>query len=125
PVLDLSDEQFDLTTDEGMYYVWESLANLQTNDGAYELILGFVRDRQGAEGDIQGYTFGLPANIITESDGDMQATVAHEIAHCYQVGDEYPGGSMNNAVNPAPYGMEGSEWDNSEVTVLSDKAFVT
>ncbi|MEG2315349.1 MAG: hypothetical protein RSC91_03970 [Clostridia bacterium] len=125
PVLDLSDEQFDLTTDEGMYYVWESLANLQTNDSAYELILGFVRDRQGAEGDIQGYTFGLPANIITESDGDMQATVAHEIAHCYQVGDEYPGGSMNNAVNPAPYGMEGSEWDNSEVTVLSDKAFVT
>ncbi|MEG2950571.1 MAG: hypothetical protein RR946_07765 [Clostridia bacterium] len=124
PELDLSGEQFDLTTDDGMYLVWESVANLQTHDSAYELILGFVPNRQGADGDIQGYTFGLPANIITESDGDMQPTVAHEIAHCYSVGDEYPGGAINSAVNPAPYGMEGSDWSDRDITVLSDKAFV-
>ena len=123
PMLDLSDEQFDLTTDDGMYYVWESLANLQTPNQDYELILGFVRDRQG-NGDIQGYTYGLPANIITESDGDMQPTVAHEIAHCYSVGDEYPGGAINDAVNPAPYGMEGSDWEDRDITVQSTRQFV-
>ena len=122
PMLDLSDERFDLTTDDGMYYAWESLANLQTPNQDYELILGFVRYRQG-NGDIQGYTYGLPANIITESDGDMQPTVAHEIAHCYSVGDEYPGGAINDAVNPAPYGMEGSDWEDRDITVQSTRQF--
>ncbi|MEG2152143.1 MAG: hypothetical protein RRZ71_02665 [Clostridia bacterium] len=123
PSLDLSDISYDLTTDEGMFNVWSALTNLQTPNNDYELILGFVRNRQG-EGNTQGYTYGLPANIITESDGDMQPTVAHEIAHCYQVGDEYPGGAINPAINPAPCGMEGSDWNNRDETIVSNKQFV-
>ncbi|MDD3244006.1 MAG: hypothetical protein PHD32_09820 [Eubacteriales bacterium] len=122
--LDLSDASYDLTTDEGQYNVWAALAALQTPSNDYELILGFVRERQGADGTTQGYTYGLPANIITESDGDMQPTVAHEIAHCYNVGDEYPGGAINNAVNPAPYGMEGSDWSNRDATISGNKEAV-
>lgn len=122
--LDLSDDKYDLTTDDGQYYVWEALTQLQTQNNDYELILGFVRDRQGADGTTQGYTYGSPANIITESDGDMQPTVAHEIAHCYNVGDEYEGGSINNAVNPAPYGMSGSDWVNRDLTVSGNKKAV-
>ncbi len=124
--LDLSDNKYDLTTDEGCFNVWEALSKLQTPNNDYELILGFVRNRQGAEGTTQGYTYGKPANIITESDGDMQPTVAHEIAHCYLVGDEYPGGTINNAVNAPPYGMEGSDWnDRGTMTVGMKKAVVS
>lgn len=121
--LDLSSSEYDLTSDEGMYNVWYALTTLQTPNNDYELILGFVRDRQG-DGSLQGYTYGKPANIITESDGDMQPTVAHEIAHCYNIGDEYPGGAINNATNPAPYGMEGSDWNNRDLTVAGNKAAV-
>ena len=86
PELDLSGDEYDLTTDDGMYEVWEALKNKQTKDNKYTLIVGFVRDRQG-DGDVQGYTYGMPATIVTESDEDMLATVAHEIAHCYEIGD--------------------------------------
>lgn len=122
--VDLSSSDFDLTTDEGMYNVWEALCSLQTPNNDYELILGFVRNRQGESSNIQGYTYGSPVNIITESDGDMMPTVAHEIAHCYDVGDEYPGGTINNAVNPAPYGMEGMDWTDQPDTVSGNKQFV-
>ena len=30
PELDLSDDKYDLTTDEGMYAVWEALSSKQT-----------------------------------------------------------------------------------------------
>ena len=58
--------------------------------------------RQDKNGCGQGYTFGKPANIITLMDKDMLPTVAHEIAHCYEVGDEYDGGSYNYRVNNVP-----------------------
>lgn len=60
--LDLSDSMYDLTTDEGQYNVWAALCTLQTPGNDYELILGFVRDRQGADGTTQGYTYGSPAS---------------------------------------------------------------
>lgn len=122
--IDLSDAAFDLTTDEGQYNVWAALSSLQTPSNDYELILGFVRERQGADGTTQGYTYGLPANIITESDGDMQPTVAHEIAHCYNIGDEYPGGAINNLINPAPFGMEGSDYNDRESMTAGNKQAV-
>ena len=122
--LDLSDNKYDLKTQEGMYETWQALANLQTKNNDYELVLGYVRNRQGEDGGTQGYTYGLPANIITESDGDMRPTVAHEIAHCYNIGDEYDGGTLNYRVNPAPFGMEGSDWKDREKTVASQKQAV-
>ena len=123
PELDLSASKYDLTTDDGMYEVWNALKGKQTNDNRYTLIVGFVRNRQGDDGSTMGYTYGMPATIVTESDQDMLATVAHEIAHCYEVGDEYSGGSINMAVNPAPYGMEGSDWSGEE-EITANKQFV-
>ncbi|MCL2112089.1 MAG: hypothetical protein FWH32_07595 [Clostridiales bacterium] len=122
--LDLSDEMYDLMTDDGGYEVWEALRNLQTPDKDYELILGFAPERQGEYGDIQGYTYGKPASIITESDGDMQPTVAHEIAHCYYIGDEYPGGALNIDVNTPPYGMDGIDFNNMRSYVIAMKQAV-
>jgi len=122
PELDLSGDEYDLTTDDGMYEVWEALKNKQTKDNKYTLIIGFVRDRQG-DGDVQGYTYGMPATIVTESDEDMLATVAHEIAHCYEIGDEYEGGSINMSINPAPYGMSGTDW-YSEEEIVANKRFI-
>ncbi len=122
--LDLSGSEYNLMSDEGGYNVWQALCNLQTPSNDYELILGFVRERQGQDQTIQGFTYGKPSNIITESDGDMQPTVAHEIAHCYDVGDEYPGGAINNMVNPAPMGMEGSDYNNREQSISGNKAAV-
>lgn len=122
PELDLSDDKYDLTTDEGMYAVWEALSSKQTRDNKYTLIVGFVRDRQG-DGDTMGYTYGRPATVVTESDQDMMATVAHEIAHCYEIGDEYSGGSINMKVNPAPYGMEGTDWYTNE-EIVANKQFI-
>jgi len=107
PELDLSDKRYDLDTENGLYNVWEALANLQTPSKEYEIIIGFIREAAD-NGTLAGYTFGAPANIVVESDLDMFATVVHEVAHCYMVGDEYVGGHINNAVNPPPYGMEGT-----------------
>ncbi len=94
----------------GQKKLWEEACKLQskTKDGKdrYDLILAFVMYRQD-QGGGQGYTFGKPTNIITYSDKDMLPTVAHEIAHCYQVGDEYDGGSFNSNVNYPPNGYKG------------------
>ena len=108
PELDLSDPIYDLSSEDGMWYVWCALRDLQTPDEEYTLILGFVRE--GIKGGhVRGYTYGLPANIICEPDGDMLSVVLHEIAHCYKIGDEYPGGSLNDILNPPPYLMEGKD----------------
>ncbi len=127
--LDLSDNKYDLRTDEGCYNVWEAAKNLQAKgkDGKdeYDLILAFVPDRQGAEENLQGFTYGKPANIITESDEDMQATVSHEIAHCYKVGDEYSGGSFNPDVNDPPLGMEGRDFNTGEGSVVGKNPVFT
>lgn len=122
--VDCSGDEFDLRTDEGQYAVWKALSNLQTKNNDYELVLGYVRNRQGENGTTQGYTYGLPANVITESDGDMMPTVAHEIAHCYYIGDEYDGGSINNLINPAPFEMEGKDWYDRGQTAKSSREAV-
>lgn len=50
------------------------------------------------------------ANVVVNSDGDMQATVAHEVAHIYGVGDEYDQvGSFRLSVNSPPYGYWGCD----------------
>jgi hypothetical protein len=122
--LDLSDDKYNLRTDDGMREVWQALANLQPSEctanpkgpTCYNLIIGFVKDRQGKEGNIQGYTMGAPANIVTESDEDAPATVAHEVAHVFGVGDEYDqmNGAFNCPVNPPPPAFVGRDWNNRE-----------
>ena len=104
--LDLTDPKYDLDTQEGIYYVWEAVSNLQTPNNDYTLIIGFVREGP-MNGKYRGYTYGLPANIVCEPDIDMITIVLHEISHCYKIGDEYPGGHINNILNAPPYQMEG------------------
>lgn len=109
--LDLGEEKYDLANGEGdsQRNFWEECNKLQVKDkdtgkDKYDLILAFVPYRQDANATGQGYTFGKPTNIITLMDDDMLPTVAHEIAHCYSVGDEYNGGSYNARVNDMPLG---------------------
>ncbi len=52
-------------------------------------------------GRLQGYTMGSPANIVVASDEDAAATIAHEIAHNFGIGDAYDGGRFSQA-NPPP-----------------------
>jgi len=108
PELDLSDISYDLNTNQGMRNVWQALADMQTPDNSYTLIVGFVRNTVG-NGAILGFTYGSPANVVVESGYRMPVTVAHEIAHCYSIGDEYEGGSLNLALNQPPYGMGGRD----------------
>jgi len=120
--LDCSGIEYDLRTDDGCYALWDAAKNLQVKDkdgkDKYDLILAFVPQRQGAQGNLQGYTYGKPANIITESDEDMEATISHEIAHCYKVGDEYTDGSFNLAVNDPPLGMVGRDFFTGTGTIV-------
>ncbi len=111
-----NDASYDMCNEadaNGQKKLWEEACKLQskTKDGKdrYDLILAFVQYRQDKGGG-QGYTFGKPTNIITYSDKDMLPTVAHEIAHCYQVGDEYDGGSFNINVNYPPNGYGGRDF---------------
>ena len=120
PELDLSARMFDLNTDEGRYYVWDALRNLQTPNNDYTLIVGFVPEEGYMESRgfwFGGYTCGLPANIVCENQRDVLSIVLHEIAHCYKVGDEYPGGHLNDNLNPPPYMMKGFDIITQEPAV--------
>ncbi len=120
--LDLSDDKFNLKTDDGMREVWQAIASLQPPECSanpkapqcFDLIIGFVKDRQGKDGNIQGYTMGAPANIVTETDEDAPATVAHEVAHVFGIGDEYNqlGGAFNCTANPPPPDYVGRDWND-------------
>ena len=109
PEIDLSDDYYDLDTSLGVFTVWEAVKNCQTPEDPYTLIVGFVRDKLLFEDGrtVLGYTCGYPASIICECQDDRLAIVVHEVAHCYFVGDEYPGGCLNDRLNPPPYNMEG------------------
>jgi len=110
PELDLSDNRFDLNTERGRYNVWKSLRALQTPDEEYTLIIGFMPQalyNYQRNATWMGYTYRWPANIVCESEVDLISTVVHEVSHCYFIGDEYPGGVMNEDINAPPYLMEG------------------
>lgn len=127
--LDASDIKFNLRTNDGMFELWKAIAELQPVEcrqapkpvglTCYDKIVGFVRDRQGETGSIQGYTMGKPANVVTATDEDAQATVAHEIGHNYALGDEYLGGQYNCAVNPTPAEYVGKDFNQQAAPPFS------
>lgn len=127
---DASAAKYDLETDAGQRELWEALTNLmpkhcEANRGAadcFDKILGFISDRTGVypNGQTQGYTYGAPANIIVASDEDAAATVAHEIAHNYGIGDAYDidaGGIFHCAANPTPNTFKGKDWNDRTKTI--------
>ena len=107
PEQDLSDPMYDLNTKEGRKMVWQHLMDLQTPNNEYTMIVGFMRNPT-KEG-ILGFTRGDYATVVCESEPDLMATVVHEIAHCYIIGDEYSGGHINDGLNPPPFGMKGKD----------------
>ena len=127
PEIDLSADKYDLKTDDGMYEVWRALAELVPAEcrqspkpagiTCYDKVVGFVRSAQGAAGNIAGYTMGSPANVVTATDQDAAATVAHEIAHIYKVSDEYGSGQMGTFWcynNAPPAGFIGRNGDTGD-----------
>jgi len=105
---DFTDIKYDLQTDDGQMRTWRILSALQTPNNDYTIIIGFmptpVVDNYGI---LFGYTYGGEVTVVSEADDSMMATVVHEIAHCYNIGDEYPGGGLNNLLNAPPYQMKG------------------
>lgn len=126
PEFDASADKYNLETDSGQRQLWEDLTNLMpancandpNGEGCYDLIVGFISDRPNTypEGRLQGFTYGKPTNIVVAKDEDAPATVAHEIAHVFGIGDTYDGGALRCSVNPAPDGFSGKNWDNFEET---------
>lgn len=117
---DASDPKYNLETNDGRLALWETLTNLvpphcaanPKGSGCYDLVVGFISDRPNTypNGTLQGFTYGRPSNIVVASDEDMEATIAHEIAHTFGVGDTYDGGSFACTVNPAPDGFNGKSF---------------
>jgi hypothetical protein len=103
PELDLTPGIYDLYTDSGMVNAWYALRALQTPSNDYTSIIGFIAEVAGVERRTMGWTCGLPATFIVEDCPSMAATIPHEIAHCYSIGDEYQGGSLNTPLNMPPY----------------------
>lgn len=115
---DASDRSFDLETEEGQEHLWDELAKLVPEScagnpeeaGCYTQVFGFIQARPEVypNGTLQGFTYGMPANIGVATDDDAPGTVAHEIGHTYGLGDTYDGGGFACDVNPAPDEFRGT-----------------
>jgi len=116
---DASDSRFDIETEDGQEQLWTALSQLvpescagnPNEEGCYTQVFGFIQSRPEVypKGTLQGFTYGMPANVGVLSDDDAPATVAHEIGHTYGLGDTYDGGSFACDVNPAPDTFSGTK----------------
>lgn len=132
-VLNLSDRRYDLNTSTGRFRVWSHLQNLQSEKAAYDLIVGLVPQNMAAQktelvsvGDerISGFTYREPSMVVSMQGDSPAVTIAHEIGHCYELGDEYPYGTVNPEKNMIPYGMNGRYMQNPVETVTGDCIYV-
>jgi hypothetical protein len=123
---DASDGKYNLKIENGQKSVWEELSafipdKCKTNPqdaSCYDYVVGFIPEKiqVSADDSLQGFTYGSPAFVVVAGDGDAPATVAHELAHIYGIGDTYDdaaGSSIRCSVNPAPPGFKGRDWDNN------------
>jgi hypothetical protein len=127
-LMDFSASEYDLKTNDGRWEVWNALKNLNPKhcpptgktpgNDCYDLIVGFIPESPPK---LAGFTWGTPANVVTGTDDDAAATVAHEMAHCYLIGDTYKEGVLHCSVNPAPDGWKGEDWDDRSKTVSCDR----
>ncbi|MEN6459824.1 MAG: PKD domain-containing protein, partial [Syntrophomonas sp.] len=125
PMQDLSDRRYDLNTEDGRKWAWLKIRDLQPDkyvSPQYDAIVGFVAEpillyeTDQYQVYVQGFTVRKPAALVALGSG-YQTTLAHEIAHYFNIGDEYNGGSFNLSVNPPPLGYTGTDWDtNAPIT---------
>jgi hypothetical protein len=123
--LDVSSYMYNLNSNEGKWKVSEQLKRLQVSDSGaqYDVIIGFMAE---STADCAGYTYRKLSVIISNGDPDMPATVAHEIGHLYNLGEEYKGGFYNTSVNMPPYGYKGKDWfDNKKPASGTNKEVKT
>ncbi len=117
--VDASGDQFNLKTGAGQTKMFAEAVKAQPRDCLQDprpagvtcpdKVVAFVKDRMGADGSLQGFTMGSNTNIVVESDQDAPATVAHEVGHNYNLGDEYNGGSYNCDINPPVPNFTGND----------------
>lgn len=107
--IDLSAKKYNLETENGWDLVFNHVYSIKKKKKDYDIVMGFV-SAKGATSRYQGMGGNDGATVVIESDSDMEATVAHEIAHCYDIGDEYDGGAYVERPNPMPYKMKGYDW---------------
>jgi len=119
---ELNASTIDLDTEGGQKKLWQKLQKEngdgcpgQPEEGAicYDIIVGFIAKsptdaKTGNE--LAGYTFKLPGSVVVGTDKDARATVAHELAHGWDVGDTYDGSEANYncSANPPPKGFKGN-----------------
>lgn len=117
--VDASGDDFNLKTDAGQEKMFREVVKVQPKECLQDprpagvqcpdKVVAFVKDRMGAGGDLQGFTMGFNTNIVVEGDQDAPATVAHEVGHNYNLGDEYRQGKYNCGVNPPPPDFVGED----------------
>mgnify|MGYP002701620955 CR=1 FL=1 len=117
----------DLDTVRGRYGIWRTLSGMKKDD--YDLVIGFVPRNmrpggESAQRTVTGFTFGKGTVVISLEDTSPEVTVAHEIGHCYNLGDEYANGTFCLAYNMVPYGMEGKDAQNPLKTVSGDCPYI-
>ncbi len=125
--LALEGESYDLDTSGGRYRIWRILSDMQKE--GYDLVVGFVpqnmRPYRGAEErSLTGFTFGEGTSVISLEDTSPEVTVAHEIGHCYNLGDEYENGTFCLNYNMVPYGMKGRNADRLSETVSGNCPYI-
>lgn len=116
--------EYELNSSTGRYYVWRWLKALD-EEGEYDLIVGIVPrnmySKQDMEkADITGFTFGGNISVISMEDPAPPVTVAHEIGHCYLLGDEYENGTFSLEKNMVPFGMRGKDINDLEQMAEGD-----
>jgi hypothetical protein len=124
--LDASAAYLNLAGCSGCRYLSNMLHNLipascKTNPqavGCYDFVVGFIKEKIPVGGDdfLAGFTFfDTPVFVVVAGDEDAPATIAHELAHKYGIGDTYDhqeGSSIRCTVNPAPDGFKGRNMDD-------------
>lgn len=50
------------------------------------------------------------SNVCFVTESELEGITLHEIAHFYEIGDEYAGGALNLKINPPAGGTKGTDW---------------
>lgn len=114
-LLDLS--EYTLEDEQISERIFERLEQF-VPEGGYDMVVGFVPDC--FEDGLTGKSNGVHACIVNTASSDAAATLAHEVGHLYDLGDEYEGGAFNMECNPTAYGLTGVDWFDREREIVAD-----